>query len=123
MEKNNNSAWTNYGDVNPLEHGGIFVKKDEAENAFKGCYFIEKVDKIPDNDKFLISSLYVDVNDTWINKDEVVSCCDTPKNDELMYAIDCTSYYNSANFGEEIILDTEEEVKDYLQERGITLEG
>jgi hypothetical protein len=70
METNNNATWENYGDVDPIEHGGIFVKPDEV---MVGCYYIEKVDKIPDNDKYLISSLYVDVNDSWINKDEVFS--------------------------------------------------
>ena len=93
-----NAEWKAYGDKNPLEHGGIWVLSDEEKNgeAFKGCYYIVKYNP----DTFHITECWVNVNDDWIEKKEVMDYCGMSQEtyDEIQYAINCTDYYNYMEF-------------------------
>lgn len=118
------NAWVNYGDVSPIEHGGIFVKK-ESETTFR----IIKLQFVDDEEKNLLWDCYVDITDSWIEKESVIkTCCDYITEDKpefnVHFAIACTDYYSPANFGcnEDIFL-TLDESAEYLEVHyGITEE-
>lgn len=121
-------AWTNRGDANPLEHGGLWVLSDERTNgsSYKGCYYVEEVNLVPDMEgKYLVNSAYVDINDSWIDKDDVLSCMgDNEVYSEEIYATDVYRYYGAYQInGEKDKIMDREEVVEYLKSHGIKLEG
>lgn len=88
------NGYENFGDVS-LEHGIILVKKD----TMKDCYYILKTDYDDDSETYLLFDLYVDISDSWIDWNDVKSCCDTDLSNDIQKAIDVVSYYSSENFG------------------------
>lgn len=86
------AKWEAFGDVNPLDYGGIWVRKDSDTN-----FQIVKIDPIEeDPDKgFILSECYVDISDDWIDWSKVIKYADTPKNNKVRSAIDVVSYYGS----------------------------
>lgn len=94
------ATWTNYGDVNPLEHGGLWIKKD-TEIKSDTCYYVVKVDKVEDfENTWLYNEGYVDISDTWIKWEDIKNSCDTPSDatDERK-VIDAIWYYGLVEFG------------------------
>lgn len=117
-------AWTNYGDVNPIEHGGMFVKYDE-EIGGRNYYVIQLTPlEDVDTEKWAVIDGYVDLDDDWIEWKDVQSTVNTPKatNDEYL-ATDVMLYYgtNLSN-GEMPILNSREEVEQFLKDREIGIE-
>jgi len=92
-----NAQWKAYGDINPLDHGGIWVQKES-----ESCYRIVKFypEESEENSSQLMD-LYVDITDSWIEKDSVMSYIGMTEEDfdPIQYAIGCTEYYSCANFG------------------------
>jgi hypothetical protein len=117
--------WQNYGDVSIYEGWKLVLSDEELDGeAFKGRYYLLDVAFDPyrdDGAKFILNDCYVDVNDTWIHKGEVMNYIGMTEEtyDEVWYAIGCYDYYGSANFGADYdnTYDTEEEILEYLRDK------
>lgn len=88
--------WQNFGDANPLQHGGTWIIKD-SEN----CYIVVKTTPNDERENsWLYEECYVDITDSWIDWDAVKSSCDTPNDaSDEMKALDIVSYYGCVNCG------------------------
>jgi len=121
----NKANWKNYGDVNPLDHGGIWVMSDEEKNgsAFKGCYYVKKF--IPETMEII--DAWVEITDDWIDKKAVQEFAGSQGEEgqeaEERYAIDCLEYYGYHELqGESTTYETIEEVQKELEKRGIVID-
>lgn len=84
-----------YGDVNPLEHGGQWIKKTSEYD-----YCVVTVDKVEDQEDLLrVGVCCLDPNDSWIDINAVESCCDTPDSNKERFALDVVSYYGAEQCG------------------------
>ena len=53
----------NYGDVNPIEHGGLFIAKDEERKNSK-CYMVIDISKFDDAEEtWCYEECYIDLDD------------------------------------------------------------
>lgn len=114
--------WTNYGDVNPIENGGIFTKEDSEE--FPNCYYIVRVNIDEDKEEtWFLDDMYVDLNNTeWAEWDSVNSYSDIDSNaSDIDKVIALTSYYGSAEFGQTLSIEGENEVIQKLKDFGIEI--
>lgn len=112
-------SWENYGDVNPIEHGGIFVKADE--DFPKSFYIVEVVPVFDSEETWQISDLYVDVDNDW-DWDSIYSYADlNDDSDDVWKAIALAQYYGYIEFGSAKMVDSESEVINELKEFGIEL--
>ncbi|AIF72143.1 hypothetical protein LD11_gp267 [Bacillus phage Riley] len=122
---NKDASWENYGDVNALEHGGVFIKKDMDYPGDK-CYYIVKLINMTSacgEDGFTIEEGYVDLKDDWIDWEAVESTCDIADSDEIK-VVDVFGYYGVNEFnGESTIYDNESEVLEHLANIGICIEN
>lgn len=117
-------GYESYGDVNPLEHGGQWVKKTEIDHEYSIVSITPYEDKTDEKDLYsiLFSTCVIDITDSWIDKDAVTDYADTPKDNEEVYALDILSYYGALNCnGEEEHL-TREQVVERLTNLGIEVE-
>ena len=106
------SEYKNYGDVNPLDYGGIWVKQTgETE------YDIIKYN--PDESTF--DDLLVDISDSWIEHEHVMNYIGMAEEtfDPIQFAIGCTEFYSIENFGHSYIIIDREEMIIILKARGI----
>lgn len=108
--------YTNYGDVNPLDYGGIWVK-------YLGNNEYDIIQNTPDEEKENNQSVYdltVNITDSWIERKLIMSYIGmTEENfDPLEYAIGCINYYAPENFGSSYNMSTEELI-DFLKARNI----
>lgn len=104
----------NYGDINPLEHGGIWLKQtNETE--------YEIIKNNPENN--LLYDLSVNISDSWIEKEKVMSFIGMTEEtfDPILFAIGCTDYYNFMNFGGKWEV-SQGELINFLKSHGITIE-
>jgi len=97
IKTNKEETYKEYGDVNPIEHGGQWVKKID-EHVYD-IITIQNIEDVEGEPLILFSEVQIEVTDKWINKNEVISCCDTPKDNEEMYALDIVSYYGAYQSG------------------------
>lgn len=117
-----NNEWENYGDINPIEHGGMFVKQDlEISGRY---YYVVSLTHIGSEGKWLLIDGYIDLNDDWIEWDSVKKTMNTPKDaDDRYLATDVMHYYGThCSNGEEVLLESEKEVREWLKLRGINVE-
>jgi hypothetical protein len=120
-----NNEWKNYGDVNPIPHGGFFVKADD-KILFPGCYYIVTItdmDSACGEPGFLISSAYVDLNDDWIDWDRVTDYAGIGEDNEPEWLVEAAvSYYGPENFGgsSEVYPD-EDSARAELESHGIKI--
>jgi hypothetical protein len=110
------NEFENYGDVNPLMHGGIWVK-DIGNNEFEIIR-----NNLEDNNN-LIDVMLVNISDDWIEKNKVMSYIGMTEDtfDPIQYAIGCTEYYSPNNFGHTYDNMTEEQMIQFLKLRGIEI--
>ncbi len=110
--------WKKYGDVNPLEHGGLWVAHDtEIEGR---CYYVIGLNPIDGENKWRFIDGYIDLDDTWIDWNEVRVSMDTPTNaSDEMLAVDCYHYYGN-QIGDESLLDNRGAIINELVRLGIT---
>lgn len=111
-----NQKWQAYGDVNPLDHGGQWIKQ-LTPTTFRVVILITPSENV-DNDMYCIEDCEVDITDSWIDWESVKMSCDTPPNDPIRQAMDAISHYGTANFGSDFssYLLTEE---DTIEELGL----
>lgn len=113
--------WVNYGDVNPLEHGGIWVRKDAD---IEGAYYIVKNVYRPVAELYEVYDLWVETGEEWQEKNLVMDYIGMTEDtfNEIHYAIALTDYYNFLNFGEVLSFKGIIELGDYLIGIGIEIE-
>lgn len=89
-------SWENYGDINPLEHGGRWFLQD-GEHSYK---MVEIVNHIEKDETWIVYDMYIDVED-WMDDKRVRRTTGTEegKNDDVSYAMDCIDYYGGEEFG------------------------
>lgn len=117
MEK----TWTNYGDVNPIEHGGMWVSHD-TEIQGRNYYVIQS--EMLHDGTFQVIDAYVDLDDSWIEWDSVKSTMDTSNDasDESL-AVDLVRYYGThCSHGEILTFDSEEDLRTFLSKKNIVVE-
>ena len=109
-------VWENYGDVNPIEHGGFWIKPDVP--TFPGCFYIVESSVMDDQYGWFVSDGYVDINDDWIEWKGVYEYTDTNWTDEPhIRAMAAFQYYGPHEFsGECKQVHTETELKAELEE-------
>ena len=98
----------NYGDANFFD-GGVLVEKEGNE------YHVIKCNLDCDTEKYFLTDDVIDINDAWIDKNEVESFCDKT-DDDALFASDIISYYGTQNsyyIGEEL---TKSEVVNYMKD-------
>jgi hypothetical protein len=107
--------YENFGDVNPLDHGGIWVKQINKTEY-------EIIKNIPET--LEIYNMSIDITDSWLEKDSVMSYLGMTERDfdPLWFAIGCTDYYGVLNFGEIYKMESEKELMEFLTARGIKAE-
>lgn len=91
--------YENFGDVNPIQHGGLWIAKDETrENA----YYVLRNTPIEDRAEYgkqIFDDMYVELDDTWIDWEDVRSTYGTDMENEIEKIISVVGYYSSDNFG------------------------
>ena len=112
-----NLVFENYGDANFLDGGCIIAKDGDAYRVVTCDYVYDAHDE---NRSYLIQECYVDINDTWIDRDAIESYADCNKDTEPeWYAQACVSYYGGQDFGagfySEDQLMTADEVEQYMK--------
>ena len=100
--------FANYGDINFFD-GGVLVEK-EGNN-----YHVIKCNLDCDTEKYFLTDDFIDINNAWIDKNEVESFCGKT-DDDALFASDIISYYGTQNYymGEEEL--TRAEVINYMKD-------
>ena len=115
------NKWENYGDENPVEHGGFWVKK---ERDIEDCYYVITLAYYPDNENFILTDMYIDISSYWIDWKKISDYLGIPIEkleikDKIIGAI---SYYDYLNFeGDVLSFKSEEEVLKKLLEYSIKI--
>lgn len=94
--------YVNCGDVDFWESGIYAAKDPDCDTA----YYIIRCEPYPDddgNEYFRFGDLYVDVSDSWIDREAVMDYIGMTEEsfDPVEFAIGCTDYYAWENFGAE----------------------
>lgn len=110
MEK----LYENYGDINPLVHGGVWVKQIN-ETTFS------IIENVPGTNR--LKNMEVDISSTWIERESVMSFIDMTEEDfdALWFAVGCSHFYGVDNFGQSYECVSEEELIEQLNTRGIEI--
>lgn len=94
------SSWSSFGDVNPFDHGGFWIRQDED---FAHCFRVVELSVFDEDGRafYVVNSGYVDLTDTWIDwKDvsgEAFEMSDVGTN--MTFVLDAVRYYGMSNFG------------------------
>lgn len=114
------NEWVNYGDVNPVEHGAVFVKRDSEVSGRQ--FYVVSVYRF-DSSKWQLIDGYIDLDDTWIDWNAVKVTMGTSENaDNESLAVDCMHYYgNNLSNGEVEIFESEKRVRERLERLEITV--
>ena len=86
--------FTAYGDVNPIEHGGQWVKK-VSENDYEAI----TLDYDEGNEVLRLGTVLLDISDAWIDKKSVLSYADGSLDYPERFVLDAISYYGIVNCG------------------------
>lgn len=124
FENKENGSWENYGDVNFLDGGFIIKDLGNGEYDFVACNVVYDVDS---DHHYLIEEGTIDINDSWIDVEEIERFADCKKDEEpIWFARACVDYYGAENFGANVpprgledyddFLYTAEGVEDYMKD-------
>jgi hypothetical protein len=115
-------VWENYGDINPLDHGGLFISKDNDSFSDRQFYVIQVI-PYPYREAWLIQDGLIDLDDDWIEWDSVKETMGTPEDasDEHL-ATEVMYYYGSHTGCREFDIEDRAELIEYLQNNGIEIE-
>lgn len=113
------SKWINLGDVNPLEYGGFFIRKDN-KNSYD-VVTLYNLEESAGEQGWLIESGYVCLDDKWIDWEAVKNFSGSLNNDyDKLYS--AWQYYGYENFGGSRQIEyTKEAVINLLNGLGIEL--
>ena len=87
----------NYGDVNFFEYGRMAELQNDGTVNMLVCNPVFDC-KNPDR-CYQFDYVNVDINDSWIDVNEVCSYADVSKDDIIQFALACVDYYGTENFG------------------------
>ena len=108
------NQWTAYGDVNPIEHGGVWMRQDTET-----CYQVVTVKPYDDiESQWLVTDSYIDMSDSWIDRLRVASYVGCHRDD--ITAMDVVSYYGEYHCnGSMDKLYSRQDVKKWIRSHGI----
>ena len=86
--------YQNYGDVNFFEYG-VLIDDTHTDSEFDMLRCMPYSDE---EDLFMFAPLHVDLNDGWMEIEEVMDYAGIEEFDPVEYAIACTDYYSWDNF-------------------------
>lgn len=120
----NSGKWENLGDVNFLDGGFVLKDLGDGEYDFVACNVVWDVDS---DHHYLLEEGTIDINDSWIDVDEIERFADCKKDEDPMwFARACVDYYGAENFGAYVprrgledyddVLYTAEGVEDYMKD-------
>jgi hypothetical protein len=108
-------SYTAYGDVNPIEHGGQWVKKVSVND-----YDIITLEYDESSDTLIYGTVLLDITDSWIDMKDVLSYSDLGgSSPSELYALAIVDYYGIVNCGGTIDnydLDEIDQLKAMLKE-------
>ena len=111
------NKWFNYGDINPLEHGGLWIRKD---TFYPTCYDFVKVD-IDCDQNYMYCSGYIDISDTWINWNAINDVCGASE-DDFWKVVNAIYYYGVGEFqAHYTITNSRREVRKFVNSYGIVI--
>lgn len=117
-------SWENYGDVNPIDHGGMFVKHDDQVSG-RNYYVVSLQNFVDEGErKWLLIDGYIDLDDDWIEWESIKATMDTDEgaSDEWL-ACDVMHYYGThCSNSESEIIESESDVRDRLKQMEINFE-
>jgi hypothetical protein len=115
-----NKTWMALGDVNPMEHGGAWVKHDEGT-----CFYVVTWHPSEDEENMgNFADSYVDLSDSWQDHEAVGSWADWQEStpDEIK-SVDMVTYYGTLNFGSGYTLISVTEALENLKRLEIEVNG
>jgi hypothetical protein len=124
-EDRNMAKYVNYGDENPIEHGGLFIARDE-EIKSSPCFYVIEVNPLPDlEDTWVIWESYIDLND--VTQEQLSSALEEydeeffSNMDEETVVSALIQYFGHTTFsdGTQTVITGRDEVIKDLKERGI----
>ena len=86
--------FTAYGDVNPIEHGGQWVRKITETD-----YEAITLEYDEPNEVIRLGTVLLDISDAWIDKKSVLSYADGSLDYPERFVLDANSYYGIENCG------------------------
>jgi hypothetical protein len=115
-------AYENFGDVNPIEHGAMFVGQDNEMDT--PCFYIIEIRPIDDMEEgWLFSESYLDVSDVTAEKwNEALEGNDEMFDRNINMAVSELIYhYGHTTFsdGNQKIIDDKNKLKKELADYGI----
>jgi hypothetical protein len=118
------AKYVNYGDVNPVEHGGLFIALDE-EVGEGNCFYVVEINKFDDiDDSWLFQDSYIDLND--VSEQQYKEASDgidfaEDETDSARRVSYLVSYFGHNTFsdGHEQVIKGEEDLKEELLSYGI----
>ncbi|AXH71269.1 hypothetical protein BSP38_227 [Bacillus phage BSP38] len=119
----NELKWEAYGDVNPFDHGGLWVLPNKDTNT---DFFIVRVipmEAYREGTDYLVEDVRIDLKDRWIELDSVKDYIGADENtDNIQLAIGVLDYYGAENCGGSVLrFATEEEARADVEAHGIDL--
>jgi len=114
--------WVNYGDVNYMEHGGIFVKKDTKD--FPRCFYVVCLFQDQDvEDTWVIQDLYINLeNVDWVNWEDIYAFTELNETaTDVERVIALIDYYAPENFGDICMVKGRKDVTETLASFDIPL--
>lgn len=97
------SEWKNYGDVNPIQHGGFWATQDQINS---NCYYV-LANEPQENDMHVFNDMYFDLSDNWIDWDAVESSTSKTE-DPIQKCQNLFWHYGFAEFGDSKKISTKE---------------
>ena len=117
--------YENYGDLNPIEHGGIFIAVDK-EYGQGNCFYVIEVNPLADEeDSWLMEESYIDLRD--VSDQQMKDALDGIENlqyDDKKYIVSCViSYFGHTTFsdGKERIIKGEKKLLEELKSHDLTI--
>ncbi len=106
----------NYGDINYMEHGGVFIKQLNDED-----YYIVSIKFLDDTNNYLLQNAIISINDTWIDKSAILSFMGMKEKEyntnTRLYVLGVTEYYGfyHCNGSSEIVTGIKKAYSELLQ--------
>jgi hypothetical protein len=114
--------YENFGDVNPIEHGGFFISEDfEREN----CFYVVEINPLPDTEnEWVFSSSFIDLDD--VSKDDINVAIEgregvDPELSQKEIVYDIISHFGHNHYSDarQLIISGENKVKEELKSYNI----
>jgi hypothetical protein len=121
MSKHN---WENFGDANPLEHGGLWLLQDEGNQTEFNIVQLQIDEDLDGRETYYITDGHINVTDEWIDWKSVIDTTGLDADDSREWqAVSAIHTYGMTEFGgwpKEYL--TREGAKAVVEAYGITLE-